>query len=72
MIDENAVMHCLRAEIPHMTEGGSIVNASSIAGIAGFAKFAAYIAAKHGVIGLTKAAAKGVGDRNIRVNCTAP
>jgi NAD(P)-dependent dehydrogenase (short-subunit alcohol dehydrogenase family) len=51
---------------------GSIVNASSIAGLGGFPKNAAYTVAKHGVIGLTRTAAKEVGDRCIRVNCIAP
>lgn len=40
------VMHCMRAEIREMNEKGSIVNASSIAGIQGFPKNAAYTAAK--------------------------
>lgn len=42
----NRVMHCMRAEIREMNEKGSIVNASSIAGIQGFPKNAAYTAAK--------------------------
>ena len=55
-----------------MNEKGSVVNALSMAGIMGFAKNAAYIAAKHGVVRITRAAAKEVGDRVIRVNCVAP
>jgi len=55
-----------------MNDLGSIINASSIAGLMGFPKNAAYTAAKHGVIGITKSAAKEVGDRGIRVNCVAP
>jgi len=55
-----------------MNDKGSIVNASSIAGLGGFPKNAAYTVAKHGVIGLTRTAAKEVGDRCIRVNCIAP
>ena len=39
-------MHSTRAEIRQMNDGGSVVNASSIAGLAGFAKNAAYVAAK--------------------------
>lgn len=45
-VNLNGVMHSMRAQIPHMNPKGSIVNASSIAGLAGFAKNAAYTAAK--------------------------
>lgn len=65
-------MHCMRAQIRSMNNLGSVINASSIAGVMGFPKNAAYTAAKHGVIGITKSAAKEVGDRGIRVNCIAP
>ncbi|KAK7192094.1 hypothetical protein DPSP01_003952 [Paraphaeosphaeria sporulosa] len=71
-VNITGVMQCMRAQIPSMNIKGSIVNASSIAGLGGFPKNAAYTVAKHGVIGLTKTAAKEVGDRQIRVNCIAP
>ena len=71
-VNLTAVMYCMRAQIPNMNEKGSIVNAASAAGLVGFAKNAAYTAAKHGVIGLSRSAAKEVGDRGIRVNCIAP
>ncbi|KAF2677473.1 NAD(P)-binding protein [Lentithecium fluviatile CBS 122367] len=71
-VNITGVMQCMRAQIRKMNEKGSIVNASSIAGLGGFPKNAAYTVAKHGVIGLTKTAAKEVGDRSIRVNCIAP
>lgn len=71
-INLKGVMHCMRAEIRAMADNGSIVNASSIAGVMGFQNNAAYCASKHGVVGLTRAAAKEVGEQNIRVNCIAP
>lgn len=71
-VNLTGVMYCLRAELRHMNHGGSIVNASSVAGLRGFAKNAAYVASKHAVIGLTKTVAQEVGDRSIRCNCLAP
>ncbi|KAF2028628.1 putative oxidoreductase [Setomelanomma holmii] len=59
-------------QLRHMGTGGSIVNASSVAGVIGMPKNAAYTASKHGVIGLTRSAAKEVGDRGIRVNAICP
>jgi glucose 1-dehydrogenase len=53
-------------------QGGSIVNISSVRGFRGRAHAAAYVAAKHGVVGLTKVAAMENGARGIRVNCVAP
>jgi NAD(P)-dependent dehydrogenase (short-subunit alcohol dehydrogenase family) len=71
-VNITGVMQCMRAQIRQMNEKASIVNAASIAGLGGFPKNAAYTVAKHGVVGLTKTAAKEVGDRQIRVNCIAP
>jgi NAD(P)-dependent dehydrogenase (short-subunit alcohol dehydrogenase family) len=71
-VNITGVMQCMRAQIPNMNEKGSIVNAASIAALGGFPRNAAYTVAKHGVVGLTKTAAKEVGDRCIRVNCIAP
>ncbi|KAK4945645.1 hypothetical protein LTR10_015264 [Elasticomyces elasticus] len=71
-VNLTGVMYCLRAELRQMNHHGSIVNASSVAGLRGFAKNAAYVASKHAVIGLTKTVAKEVGDRGIRCNCLAP
>ncbi|KAF4628147.1 hypothetical protein G7Y89_g10010 [Cudoniella acicularis] len=74
-VNLGGVLNCLRAQIPYMKEGekgGSIVNAASIAGIIGMPKNAAYIASKHAVVGLTRAAAKENGHRGVRVNAIAP
>ena len=62
----------MRAQLKNMNNGGSIVNAASICGLMGFPKNAAYTATKHAVIGMTRTAAKEVGDREIRVNAIAP
>jgi len=71
-VNLTGVMHCLRAQLPHMKKGGSVVNAASILGIYGAPGSASYVASKHGVVGLTRSAAKDVGKRGIRVNCFAP
>ena len=73
-VNLTGVMYSMRAQLRRMERGGSIVNAASVAGLIGRRLNAAYTASKHGVIGLSRSAAKEVGgeDRRIRVNCIAP
>lgn len=71
-VNQRGLMNCMRAQIPHFNDGGSIVNAASVAGVMGVARNAAYSASKHAVIGLTRSAAKELGERQIRCNCFCP
>ncbi|WP_299441402.1 SDR family oxidoreductase [uncultured Aquimarina sp.] len=58
--------------IPKMTEGGSVIITSSVAGLKGFKGLGAYVASKHGVIGVMKVAALENADRKVRVNTIHP
>lgn len=73
-VDLAGVWRCMRAEIGHMRAQGSgaIVNTSSMLGAAAMPANGAYVAAKHGVHGLTRAAAVELGGTGIRVNAVAP
>jgi NAD(P)-dependent dehydrogenase (short-subunit alcohol dehydrogenase family) len=74
-VNLTGVFLCLKHEVAQMLAqggGGAIVNTASIAGLIGLPTSAHYVAAKHGVVGLTKTAAMEYAQDGIRVNCVNP
>jgi NAD(P)-dependent dehydrogenase (short-subunit alcohol dehydrogenase family) len=64
--------HMLKHTTPHMRDGGSVIITSSVVGLVGFGGACAYVAAKHGQVGLMRSAAKEYAERRIRVNTLHP
>jgi 2,5-dichloro-2,5-cyclohexadiene-1,4-diol dehydrogenase 1 len=73
-VNLTGVFLCMKHQIGHMVKhgGGAVVNTSSGAGVVGFPNLPDYVASKHGVIGLTRAAAVDFSARGVRINAVLP
>jgi len=73
-VNLTGAFYTARAAVPHLRSrgGGSIIFTASVAGVQGMANLGAYVASKHGVVGLMKTMAIELGAENIRVNAVLP
>ena len=71
-VNLSAPFYLCRAALPHLLDGGNIVNVSSVAGVEGEVYSAGYCSAKHGIVGLTRALAVEFTRERLRVNVVCP
>jgi NAD(P)-dependent dehydrogenase (short-subunit alcohol dehydrogenase family) len=73
-VNLKGVWLCMKHELQHMLarRAGAIVNCSSVAGLVGFAGLPAYVASKHGIVGLTRTAALEAAGAGVRINAVCP
>ena len=73
-VNLKGVWLCMKHELRHMLSRGrgAIVNCSSVAGLVGFQGLPAYVASKHGIVGLTRTAALECAKRGVRINAVCP
>jgi 3alpha(or 20beta)-hydroxysteroid dehydrogenase len=71
-VNTMGVVFGIKHAVPHMSDGGSIVNTASVAGVQGAITYGAYSASKAAIISVTRTAALELAPRRIRVNCVCP
>ncbi len=71
-VNAKGVLWGIKHAVPHISDGGSIINTSSFAGLLGAPTYGSYVVSKSAVIAVTKTAALELAPRGIRVNCICP